>query len=98
MSLLHQLKGIDEPLRAAMNRRDRLKRTVLKHANQVEVCTRKIAQAAETLERVRERTAEKISGLSDQLEMHEDYASKARTLYKAASKEVEKRLEEIGAL
>lgn len=97
MSLHKELKGIDDELRSAMTRRDRLRKVVNKHDREVEVTQRKIKKANEALANLQESTAENNASWTDHSELHEEYASKARDLLAKAEEAVNKRLDEIGA-
>lgn len=94
----HDLKNIDDVLRAAMNRRDRLTKSVNKHARQVVFCESKIKKALKKLDQLSEDTAENVAGWTDNITLHEDYKIKATSLLEVAEMEVNTRLDELGAL
>ncbi len=97
MSLHSALKGIDPVLRGLMNRRDRLRASVSKHAAVVVSATKRINKVTANLENLRDTTAETIAALTDDITLHEDYRDKAAALLKIAELEVNKRLDELGA-
>jgi chromosome segregation ATPase len=95
--LKQALRGADDKLRALMGRRDRLQKQVSKHGKEVEVATRRIKKAQETLEQLTETTAENIAAWTDKITWHEDLEARSKTLHEEAEKEVNERIELLTA-
>lgn len=98
MSLHHQLKSIDQPLRGLMNKRDRYRKDLSKHARKITSYVRQMQKADTALEDMKEKTAENNAAWTDAVLMHEEYLVKLKALLATAEKEVDKRLEELSAL
>ena len=98
MSVHKELKALDQPLRAAVNRRDHLKKEVLKHRRNIEHWNRKIEKVKKDHEESTEQMWGKVEQYTDKIDKEEDILPKAEALYHEAKEAVEKRLMELGAL
>lgn len=98
MSLHHELKGIDDKLRGLMNRRDRISKALSKAKSKIRWCIRKIERADVALEALKNRTAENNAACTELIETNELNVTRHTALLKEAEHDVDKRLEEIGAL
>lgn len=98
MSKLNELKQMSPTLRAAMARRDSIRKHVNKHKSNAEHCQAQIISLNKKLEELTDTTIEKTAKFSADCELELDYAAKAGVLLKKAQTHVDTQIAELDAI